>query len=379
VTIPLNEKKTPKPMRSDRSGGNTTNPQPGASFSLGGIISSPGDGSCLDTVQLNQLEQAFRQWVEASPRSHVQLSRRRILLVFLLIRYTGAKLNEVLALDPFTDIDAAKQTVCIRDLEGGTQTCAREISIAAPLSQEIREALADPRFRDSLTNLFAIDPAFVRRKFYERAEICGFAKRLGGPEMIRRARAVELMQSNMPLPAVQKLLGHSTPNLTSAYFSFSAEELQRITKLFVERESSRKTSARNTFFGKIAEIQRGDIQSLVYLINHAGYPLIAMITNNSLERLGLRSGRLVTAEVKAPWVILQRSDTEPRSSAENRFMGEVILINKGKVSAEYVVSIGNGMELCSVVSTTAAKELNLKVGDSVRTLFNCFAVILNAD
>ena len=31
-------------------------------------------------------------------------SRKRILLIFLLIRYTGAKLNEVLALNPFRDI-----------------------------------------------------------------------------------------------------------------------------------------------------------------------------------------------------------------------------------------------------------------------------------
>jgi molybdate transport system regulatory protein len=366
-------------MRSDRFDGNTTNQQPGSGLSLGGIVASPDDGSCLDTVQLNLLEQAFRRWAEASPRKDVQLSRRRILLVFLLIRHTGAKLNEILALDPFTDIDAARQTVCIRNSDADHQACAREISIAEHLSQEIGKALADPLFRDSLTNLFAVDPAFVRRKFYERAEACGFAKRLGGPEMIRRARAVELMQSNMPLPAVQKLLGHSTPNLTTAYVSFSEEELQRVTKLFVEREASRKTSARNTFFGKITAIQLGDIQSLVSLINHTGYPLLAMITNNSLQRLGLQTGRLVTAEVKAPWVILQRGDLAPSSSAENRFTGVVVRINKGKVSAEYVVSIGNSMELCSVVSASAAKALDLKVGDVVWTQFNCFAVILHAD
>lgn len=366
-------------MRSDRLDGNTTNQQPGTGLSLGGIVASPGDGSCLDTVQLNLLEQAFRQWAEDSPRKDVRLSRRRVLLVFLLIRYTAAKLNEILALDPFTDIDATRQTVCIRHPDDDHQACAREISIAEHLSQEIRQALADPLFRESLTNLFAVDPAFVRRKFYERAEACGFAKRLGGPEMLRRARAVELMQSNMPLPAVQKLLGHSTPNLTTAYVSFSEEELQRVTKLFVTREASRKTSARNTFFGKITAIQRGDIQSLVCLINHAGYPLITMITNNSLQRLGLQPGQLVTAEVKAPWVILQRGDMTPRSSAENRFPGRIVRINRGKVSAEYVVAIGAGMELCSVVSTSSGKALDLKAGDAVWVLFNCFAVILHAD
>jgi len=366
-------------MSSDTSQTKKSDQQPSTGLNLGGIIANPSDGPCLDAVQLSQLEQSFRLWADASRRRDVQLSRRRILIVFLLIRYTGAKLNEILSLDPFVDIDAHHQMVCIRDFDSGEQGCIRKITIAEHLNKEIQTALADPLFRDSLTNLFAVDPAFVRRKFYERAEACGFPKRLGSPEMIRRARAVELMQSNMPLPAVQKLLGHSTPNLTTAYVSFSEEELQRVTKLFVERESTRKTSARNAFFGKIIDIQRGDIQSLVCLINLAGYTVTAMITNNSLERLGLQLGWLVTAEVKAPWVILQRGDTETPYSAENRFKGKVVRINRGKVSSEFVVRIGDGTELCSLVSTSSSKALSLKVGDPVWALFNCFAVILHAD
>lgn len=361
------------------SSGEPSPPSAGIGFGLGGIVSSPGDGACLDTQQLGLLEQSFRQWAEDSPRRDVRLSRRRILLVFLLIRSTGAKLNEILALDPFTDIDPVHQTVCIRDPDNPDRSCGREISIAGPLSQEIGEALADPLFRDSLTNLLAIDPAFVRRKFYQRAEACGFAKRWGGPEMIRRARAVELLQGNMPLPAVQKLLGHSTPNLTTAHVTFSAEELQRVTRLYVERESSRLTSARNTFFGKIIAIQPGDIQSLVGLISHSGHHLTAMITNTSRERLGLQVGRLITAEVKAPWVILQPGAGQGPCSAENRFQGELVRIHRGKVSSEVVVAIGKGMELCAVVSTLDNPVLDLKVGEGLWALFNCFAVILHAE
>lgn len=373
------EKKTKKYLL-PREGGGLPTPSPaGTGFGLGGIVSGPGEGACLDTQQLGLLEQSFRQWAEDSPRRDVRLSRRRILLVFLLIRSTGAKLNEILALDPFTDIDPNQQTVCIRDPDSAERSCGREISIAGPLTQEIRETLADPLFRDSLTNLLAIDPAFVRRKFYERAEACGFAKRWGGPEMLRRARAVELLQGNMPLPAVQQLLGHSTPNLTTAHVSFSAEELQRVTRLFVERESSGRTSARNTFFGKIIAIQPGDIQSLVCLISHTGHQLTAMITNTSRERLGLQVGRLVTAEVKAPWVILHQGEGQAPCSAENRFQGEVVQIHRGQVSSEVVVTIGNGMELCAVVSTLDNPVVELKAGDSLWALFNCFAVILHAD
>ena len=75
------------------------------------IVAIPDSGRHLDPVQLAQLEQSFRAWAEAAPRLDVRLSRRRILLIFLMIRYTGARLNEVFALNPFQDLDPQRQTV----------------------------------------------------------------------------------------------------------------------------------------------------------------------------------------------------------------------------------------------------------------------------
>jgi molybdate transport system regulatory protein len=347
------------------------------SMNHGRIVSIPDEGQCLDTVKLNRLEQSFRQWAEASAREDVHLSRRRILIIFLLIRYTGAKLNEVLALNPFEDINPGRSSVFFRSAD--TESGPREVQISGALSSEIQTALSDPGFRDTLENTFNVDPGFVRRKFYERAKACGFSKRVGGPEMIRKARAVELMQGNMPLPAVQMMLGHSTPNLTSSYVSFSADEIHKVTRLFMERESSRKTSARNSFFGKIQNIQQGDIQTRVTLSTTGGHSVTTVITNDSVERLGLKEGLLVTAEVKAPWVILQKCNEEPACSAENRFNGVIASITRGKVNTEYAVRISDGTELCAVVSTAGSRHLNLSEGDMVWVIFNCFSVVLHID
>ncbi|MBI5556106.1 MAG: TOBE domain-containing protein [Deltaproteobacteria bacterium] len=247
------------------------------------------------------------------------------------------------------------------------------------ISREIEAALADSAFRDSLQNLFDVDPGFVRRKFYERTEACGFNKRLGGPEMIRKARAVELMRCNMPLPAVQAILGHSTPNLTTSYVSFSTDEIHQVTKLFMERESSHKTSARNTFFGKVKEFQRGDIQSRVEIITLSGHSVTTVITNESLERLGVHEGRLITAEVKAPWIILHRGDEEPACSAENRFNGVIERKVEGEINTEYTVTIPGAIALCAIVSTKHMQDLDFEVGERVWALFNSNSVVLRVD
>lgn len=346
----------------------------------GRIISRLNGDKCLDTTQLSRLEKAFREWMKGTHHAHVRFSRCRILLVFLLIRYTGAKLSEVLALNPFNDVDWIKHVVTFHTSETSTGLESREVQIPEFLAREIQDTLDDSSFQKAPGgSLLNLDPGFVRRKFYERAQACGFSKRLGGPEMIRKARAVELMQGNMPLPAVQMILGHSTPNLTSAYVSFSKDEIRKIAKHFMEKESSRKTSARNTFFGKIQNICKGDIQARIDLMTIEGFPITTIITNDSVERLGLRQGGLLTAEVKAPWVYLQSSDTEPVCSADNRIKGVLEKITRGKINTECIVRVSDTTELCAIISTRSCRKLGLKAGNEIWAFFNCFSVVLHAD
>jgi molybdate transport system regulatory protein len=253
------------------------------------------------------------------------------------------------------------------------------VQIPETISEELKAALNDPSFKKYLDNLFKIDPGYVRRKFYERASDCGFLPAMGAPEIIRKSRAVELIRSNMPLPVVQRILGHSTLNVTASYVAFSDDDIRKVAKYFIEKESSRKTSARNSFFGKIQSIQRGDIQSKVEMVTVGGDRVTTMITNDSLSRLGLKEGLLITAEVKAPWVIVQKSDGEPESTAENRFFGTVVRINKGKITTEFAVRISDGTELCSIVTTENALRMGFQENDQVWVIFNCFAVVLHTD
>lgn len=364
--MPRSKKQTPQPPITERS-------------IHGRILSAQKETHLLDTVQLSKMEQSFRSWVSESLRPDVRLSRRRILLIFLLIRYTGAKLNEVLSLNPYQNIDFKHQLVHLGKSTIKDSGRPRAVQMPAALSEELRAVLDDRSFKKYLSNLFKVDPGHVRRKFYARALDCGFPPATGAPDVIRKSRAVELMQGGVPLPVVQRMLGHSTPNVTASYVAFSDNDMLQVAKYFIEKESRRKTSARNSFFGKIGSINKGDIQAAVEMITIGGDVVTTVITNDSLARLGLKTGSLITAEVKAPWVILQKSDKEPESTAENRFWGTIIHVNKGKVTTEYVVRISDGTELCSVVTSANARRMGFHEDDQIWVMFNSFSVVLHID
>jgi molybdate transport system regulatory protein len=65
-----------------------------------------------------------------------------------------------------------------------------------------------------------------------------------------------------------------------------------------------RTSARNTFNGKIARIERGAVNSEVTLTLPGGAALVAIVTNSSVDNLPLQEGQAATALFKASHVIV---------------------------------------------------------------------------
>jgi molybdate transport system regulatory protein len=342
------------------------------------ILSGPVSGRCLDPTQLNRLEQAFREWADSPPRPDLGPSRKRVLLIFLLIRYTGARLNEVLDLDLKKDFDPDNHTVLFRKGAGPGDRTGRKVQIPEGVTAEIQGLLGSLPSQKDRGHLLKLDPAHARRKFYQQAEAIGIPRGLGAPEVIRRSRAVELMRGSVPLPVVQMILGHSTPNLAASYVKFSEEEMRRAEAFFVDRENRRKTSARNAFFGKIETLRKGDVQAWVEISTPSGFRISAVITHDSVKRLGLKPGALVAAEVKAPWVTIHRGD-DPVSSADNVLCGTVEHIVRGKVTSEIVARIADGTAICSIVTEPSMKKLDLRPADRVWVAFSAFTVVLHAD
>lgn len=339
-----------------------------------GLFSVPEGVKYLDDAQLARLTQAFRDWAAEARGARSRRARLRVWLVYLLLRYSGARLGEVLALDERRDFDAGRSLV--RFAQAGGEE--REVALPGFVMDLVEQTLEEPCLTGLKGEVFHLDQGYLRRKFYEQAERSSLPRDLLAPRVLRHSRAIELLRDGIPLPAMQAVLGLSTLSSASSYYSLSDDELGRIVQHYVRKTTRLKTSARNTFVGTVTAVREGVILSEVRLKTRGDLEIVSIITNESAENLDIRPGRQATAVVKAPWVILAR---EPLAgvSARNRFAATITRINMGSMSAEVIGELDEGTPVCAMVTDESVRELDLKLGDRVWYLFKAFSVILNVD
>lgn len=110
-----------------------------------------------------------------------------------------------------------------------------------------------------------------------------------------------------------------------------------------------------------------------------GYRVHTVITNDSLQRLGLKSGKLITAEVKAPWVMLHKDGKAEACSADNRLKGVIEKISPGRINTECIVRLSDGTQVCAIVTSESCRRLSLAEGTDAWVLFNSYSVVLMSD
>ncbi|MBR8069018.1 TOBE domain-containing protein [Burkholderia cenocepacia] len=139
-----------------------------------------------------------------------------------------------------------------------------------------------------------------------------------------------------------------------------------------------KTSARNQLFGKVASLVRGTVNDEVTLALPGGQAVVAVLTHESAEALGLREGVDACALVKASWVVLAVDDGGPdlKVSARNRLHGSVEAVAAGAVNSEVTLALDGGGTLTAVVTNDSVDALQLAVGRRAIALFKASSVIL---
>ena len=135
-------------------------------------------------------------------------------------------------------------------------------------------------------------------------------------------------------------------------------------------------SARNVFKGKITALVNGAVNAEVELRTAGGDKIVAIVTEASIQSLGLAVGKEAIAYVKAPWVMLLVGDANVRFSARNQFTGKVTHLTKGAVNAEVGIELPGGTVIHAVITNEAVLELGLKLGVAATALIKASHVIL---
>lgn len=136
-----------------------------------------------------------------------------------------------------------------------------------------------------------------------------------------------------------------------------------------------KTSARNQYEGCIRTIARGAVNSEVTLELTGGDHLTAIITNASVDSLGLVEGSSATALIKSSFVLLA-TGRELRTSARNALPGTVLACHRGAVNAEVELQLAGGKRLVATVTNHSADALGITVGAPMQALIKASHVIL---
>lgn len=136
-----------------------------------------------------------------------------------------------------------------------------------------------------------------------------------------------------------------------------------------------KTSARNALRGRISALKPGAVNTEVTLRVADGLEIVAIVTVQSAEDLGLAVGGSAVALIDSSFVILAKG-SGLMTSARNQIPGVVQAREDGAVSAEVRLDIGGGKTLVATVTLESASALALAEGDAVTALIKAPHVIL---
>lgn len=137
-----------------------------------------------------------------------------------------------------------------------------------------------------------------------------------------------------------------------------------------------KTSARNQFAGTVSAVRPGAINDEITLDIGGGQLIVATVTRESREELGLAVGAKAFALVKASSVVLMTDCDDVRLSARNQLKGKVTQLIDGAVNSEAVVELPGGGAVASIVTLASAKSLGLAHGVHAVAVFKASSVIL---
>jgi molybdate transport system regulatory protein len=137
-----------------------------------------------------------------------------------------------------------------------------------------------------------------------------------------------------------------------------------------------KTSARNQFVGTVTSLRSGAVNDEVVITLPTGQRIVAVVTQESTQSLGLRTKMTAIALVKASSVVIAIDLEGAKVSTRNQLVGKVSAVTPGAVNAEVVIDLDGGGSIAAIVTEGSVKSLGLAPGKRAIALFKATSVIV---
>jgi|CZKF01.1.fsa_nt_gi molybdate transport system regulatory protein len=137
-----------------------------------------------------------------------------------------------------------------------------------------------------------------------------------------------------------------------------------------------KISARNVFEGKVQTVTKGAVNSEVALVLTGGERIVSVITNSSVDSLGLVESKTAYAIIKANEVIVGKGVDGSKLSARNVLAGEVISSHDGAVNSELAIKLAGGATVIASITKESVRALGLQQGDKVSAIVKASNVLI---
>ncbi len=132
-------------------------------------------------------------------------------------------------------------------------------------------------------------------------------------------------------------------------------------------------SASNQLKGTVEALTKGTLNTEVLVALDGGGQLAALITQHSVERLGLTEGQRVLALVKASSPLLMVGDA--KVSARNALSGVVAEVDKGCLNSSVTLHV-NGKPFVVQITKASVDHLGLAVGQTATVLIKASQVLI---
>ena len=139
-----------------------------------------------------------------------------------------------------------------------------------------------------------------------------------------------------------------------------------------------KISARNVLEGKVQNVTKGAVNAQVTLVLTGGEQVVSVITNSSIDSLGLAEGKSAFAIIKASEVIVGKGVDGAQLSARNVLSGVVANSLDGAVNSEVEITLAGGSTVVASITKESVHALGLKKGDQVSAIVKASNVMIGA-